>query len=56
MMDFIIIHWQCRATAEGVEKPYKKASSMPSGDASVIASANAASAGRNLQFQIDETA
>lgn len=57
MMDFINVRDSGKATAEGVEKAYKKAldAAAASGDASVIASANAAGAGRNLQVQIDET-
>lgn len=57
MMDFINVRDSGKATAEGVEKAYKKAldAAAASGDASVIASANAAGAGRNLQVQIDAT-
>lgn len=57
MMDFINVRDSGKATAEGVEKAYKKAldAAAASGDASVIASANAARGSAQLQVQIDET-
>ncbi|WP_023270651.1 tape measure protein [Acinetobacter gyllenbergii] len=57
MMDFINVRDSGKATAEGVEKAYKKAldSAAASGDQAAIATANAAGAGRNLQIQMDET-
>ncbi|WP_336948766.1 tape measure protein [Acinetobacter junii] len=57
MMDFINVRDSGKATAEGVEKAYKKAldSAAASGDQATIATANAAGAGRNLQIQMDET-
>lgn len=57
VMDFINIRDSGKATAEGVQKAYEKMSQVvaASGDAGVIASANAAGAGRDLQIQIDST-
>ena len=57
VMDFVNIRDSGKATAEGVQKAYEKMASVvaASGDAGVIASANAAGAGRNLQIQIDTT-
>lgn len=57
MMDFINVRDSGKATAEGVQKAYEKAAQAAalSGDAGVIAMANAAGAGRNLQIQVDET-
>ncbi|NNP71299.1 tape measure domain-containing protein [Acinetobacter defluvii] len=57
MMDFINVRDSGQATAEGVQKAYEKAAQAAalSGDSAVIASANAAGAGRNLEIQIDET-
>lgn len=57
LMDYITIRDSGKATAEGVQKAYEKAaqSAAASGDAGVIASTNAANAGRNLEVQIDST-
>jgi tape measure domain-containing protein len=57
LMDFINIRDSGKATAEGVQKAYEKMAGIvaASGDAGVIAAANSAGAGRNLQIQIDET-
>lgn len=56
-MDYITIRDSGKATAEGVQKAYEKAAQAAavSGDAGVIASTNAANAGRNLEVQIDST-
>ncbi len=57
LMDYITIRDSGKATAEGVQKAYEKAAqaAAASGDASVVASTNAANAGRNLEVQIDST-
>ena len=57
LMDYNTIRDSGKATAEGVQKAYEKMSQVvaASGDAGVIASANAAGAGRDLQIQIDST-
>lgn len=57
LMDYITIRDSGKATAEGVQKAYEKAAqaAAASGDAGVIASTNAANAGRNLEVQIDTT-
>ncbi|MFH7767768.1 tape measure protein, partial [Acinetobacter sp. BSP-28] len=57
LMDYITIRDSGKATAEGIEKAYEKAAqaAAASGDAGVIASTNAANAGRNLEVQIDAT-
>lgn len=57
MMDFINVRDSGKATAEGVEKAYKKAldAAAASGDQVVISTANAAGAGRNLEIQMDST-
>lgn len=57
LMDYITIRDSGKATAEGVQKAYEKAAqaAATSGDAGVVASTNAANAGRNLEVQIDST-
>lgn len=57
LMDYITIRDSGKATAEGVQKAYEKAAqaAAASGDAGVVASTNAANAGRNLEVQIDST-
>ncbi|MGS0705466.1 tape measure protein [Acinetobacter sp. ANC 3781] len=57
LMDYITIRDSGKATAEGVENAYRKAAqaAAASGDAGVVASTNAANAGRNLEVQIDST-
>lgn len=57
MMDFINVRDSGKATAEGVEKAYKKAldAAAASGDQVAISTANAAGAGRNLEIQMDST-
>lgn len=57
LMDYITIRDSGQATAESIQKAYEKAAQAAalSGDQAVIASTNAAGAGRNLQIQIDET-
>ena len=57
LMDFINIRDSGKATAEGVQKAYEKMAQTvaASGDTGVIAAANAANAGRNLEIQIDDT-
>ena len=57
LMDYITIRDSGKATAEGVENAYRKAAqaAATSGDAGVVASTNAANAGRNLEVQIDST-
>lgn len=57
MMDFINVRDSGKATAEGVEKAYKKAldAAAASGDQVTISTANAAGAGRNLEIQMDST-
>ncbi|MCA4788988.1 tape measure protein [Acinetobacter towneri] len=57
LMDYITIRDSGQATAEGIQKAYEKAAQAAalSGDQAVIASANAAGAGRDLRVEIDET-
>ncbi len=57
LMDYITIRDSGKATAEGIQKAYEKAAQAAalSGDQAVIASANAAGAGRDLRVEIDET-
>ncbi len=57
LMDYITIRDSGQATAEGVQKAYEKAAQAAalSGDQAVIASANAAGAGRDLRVEIDDT-
>ena len=57
MMDFINVRDSGKATAEGIEKAYKKAldAAAASGDQVTISTANAAGAGRNLEIQMDST-
>lgn len=57
LMDYITIRDSGQATAEGVQKAYEKAAQAAalSGDQAVIASANAAGAGRELRIEIDDT-
>ncbi len=57
MMDFINVRDSGKATAEGVEKAYRKAldAAAASGDQVAISTANAAGAGRNLEIQMDAT-
>ncbi|KJV38344.1 tail tape measure protein, partial [Acinetobacter indicus] len=57
LMDYITIRDSGQATAEGIQKAYEKAAQAAalSGDKAVIASANAAGAGRDLRVEMDET-
>lgn len=57
LMDYITIRDSGQATAEGIQKAYEKAAQAAalSGDQAVIASTNAAGAGRDLRVEIDET-
>lgn len=57
LMDYITIRDSGQATAEGIQKAYEKAAQAAalSGDQAVIASANAAGAGRDLRVEIDDT-
>ncbi|MGN5533736.1 tape measure protein [Acinetobacter sp. Lyrl_1] len=57
LMDYITIRDSGKASAEGIQKAYEKAAQAAalSGDQAVIASANAAGAGRDLRVEIDET-
>lgn len=57
LMDYITIRDSGQATAESIQKAYEKAAQAAalSGDQAVIASTNAAGAGRDLRVEIDET-
>ncbi len=57
LTDYETVRNSGQATAEGIEKAYKRAmdAAAASGDASVIASANAQRGSAQLQVQIDET-
>lgn len=57
VMDFINIRDSGKATAEGVQKAYEKMTGMvaASGDAGVIAAANAAGANQDLRIEVDST-
>ena len=57
VMDYIKVRDSGQATAEGIDSAYKKMMQTvaASGDTGVIAAANAAGAGRDLQIQIDST-
>lgn len=57
LMDFDTVRNSGQATQADLQKAYQKTIDLAyaSGDASVIASANAAGAGRNLEIQIDAT-
>ncbi len=57
VMDFINIRDSGKATAEGVQKAYEKMTGIvaASGDAGVIAAANAAGANQDLRIEVDST-
>ncbi|OTG70083.1 tape measure domain-containing protein [Acinetobacter sp. ANC 4218] len=57
LMDYITIRDSGKATAEGVQQAYEKMARAvaASGDAGVIAAANAAGANQNLRVEIDAT-